>query len=638
VDEPAAVTAAAWHHNEVWIADEAGMLRRFNTQTGQWTVSQWAGSQWTGGGYITALLSDGDALYAGTSIGAEIRLDPPENEMPYNWRRWIGALASGAHGTLYAADRSYYDLEKSVYREGEGIVTYGAPNPFTATDASRQVNALVYDGSTLWAGTDYAGLLRCDPAKGTCATLNTFNSNIPDNTVRDVKLAPDGTPWIAYPGGAARVRDDMFGAISLGGGLSPSGVRSLAFAPDGTFWAAGEYFVAWVDRAGHVTTYSAFDHPLFLDDFKAVVIDKQGHPWFAGANHLITFDGQTWTFFSHTGGAMPFTPGDPPLADVPQFPDPLADYAGWLKTWTRPADDNGLCMHYLQSPTGDAFETRQQIARLTQLRARWVLVNYLDHAQLAQLAPLFAQAGITVIWRPYVSPLAVYPDWAKDVRFLRSLGLPPYMQIYNEPNLEQGPESGTPGQAQATYQQNLVGAVRAVYDAGGYVGLQHIDPDWLRASLRALKAANLNNTFNRLFFVPHPYGFNHPPSYDADLYGVLGFRVMAQVFREEIGFVPMMIAGEGGWRPGEAQDSNFPAVSETLHRDYHLAVFQWFQTGVLSNGEPLPDYLFAFCPWLLSDPFDPAAWFDSRSGDRTLTIQAVEGLPPFVRQFKNLPR
>jgi hypothetical protein len=59
---------------------------------------------------------------------------------------------------------------------------------------------------------------------------------------------------------------------------------------------------------------------------------------------------------------------------------------------------------------------------------------------------------------------------------------------------------------------------------------------------------------------------------------------------------------------------------------------------VLSNGEPLPDYLFAFCPWLLSDQFDPAAWFDSRSGDRTLTIQAVEALPPFVRQFKSLPR
>lgn len=70
-----------------------------------------------------------------------------------------------------------------------------------------------------------------------------------------------------------------------------------------------------------------------------------------------------------------------------------------------------------------------------------------------------------------------------------------------------------------------------------------------------------------------------------------------------------------------------------LHRDYHVAVFEWFRTGQLSNGEPLPDYLFAFSPWLIADPNDPAAWFDSASGNRTLTIEAVEARPPFQREF-----
>lgn len=97
--------------------------------------------------------------------------------------------------------------------------------------------------------------------------------------------------------------------------------------------------------------------------------------------------------------------------------------------------------------------------------------------------------------------------------------------------------------------------------------------------------------------------------------------------------MPVMIAGEGGWRPGEAQDNCYPAISDELHCDYHLAVFDWFRTGTLSDGKALPDYFFAFCPWLISDPADPGTWFDSEAGDRTLTIEVVATYPSFERKF-----
>ena len=43
-------------------------------------------------------------------------------------------------------------------------------------------------------------------------------------------------------------------------------------------------------------------------------------------------------------------------------------------------------------------------------------------------------------------------------------------------------------------------------------------------------------------------------------------------------------------------------------------------------------YPYAVC-FPISDPHDPGAWFDSDSGDRTLTIQAVEAIPSFEREF-----
>ncbi len=294
----------------------------------------------------------------------------------------------------------------------------------------------------------------------------------------------------------------------------------------------------------------------------------------------------------------------------------------WLQTWPRPAHDNGRCLHAVAYPAGDRYEVLEQIARLEQINARWVLVNYIGHDQLSLMAPLFAQAGIMVIWRPFVRPYETYDHWADDVQFLIASGLPPYIQVYNEPSLA-AEWDGQPVD-QALYLDTRHAAIHAVYEAGGFPGLQTINPDWTRAVLQRLKTESTenpkNDVFDRLFYVPHMYGGNHPPEYDADIYSVIGgFQAQARVFEEEIGFVPPMIAGEGGWRPGEAADNRYPAISEELHRDYHVAVFEWFRTGELSNGDPLPDYLFAWCPWLLSDPFDPAAWWDSASGDRTLT-------------------
>lgn len=314
-----------------------------------------------------------------------------------------------------------------------------------------------------------------------------------------------------------------------------------------------------------------------------------------------------------------------------QVVSPRTDYQNYLKSFPRPTNDNGLCIHYLQSPSGDVFEVRQEIARMNKLGMRWVLVNYIGSGMLRVLAPLFAESGIMVIWRPFLRPTQEYKEWAEDVRYLISLGLPPYMQVYNEPSLGQEWNEAKPDQT--IYMRNLFPAMQAVYLAGGYVGLQELEPEWLRADLQMIKNASMTGMLPRLFFIPHAYGFNHPPDYVRDNHAVLGFREFATVFEQELGFVPMMVAGEGGWRPGEAQDERYPAISKAIHRDYHVAVFDWFKSRKLSDGAPLPDYLFAFCPWLLADRNDPAGWFDSRSGDLLETIQAVEAIPPYTRRF-----
>jgi hypothetical protein len=288
-------------------------------------------------------------------------------------------------------------------------------------------------------------------------------------------------------------------------------------------------------------------------------------------------------------------------------------------------------MHNIADAYFDESTVAVQISRLQAMRMPWTVVLYGDENQLMKAAPRYRDAGIMVIWRKWLRADESYYDWGRDIALLKDLGVEPYMQIYNEPSLPAEWLDGEP--KQALFLKNFISAVQQVYNAGGYVGLQFVDDGWLLAALHEIERRGGERVFGRMFLIPHPYGLNHPPDYVEDTNGVLGFLHQADIVQQALGFAPPMIAGEGGWKWNATDDRRFPPIDAERHRDYHLAVFDWFRTGVLSNGQPLPDYLLAFCPWLLSAKLDDSAWFDSFAGDHAPTISAVQGLPVFRRQF-----
>jgi streptogramin lyase len=626
----------------LWTANETGLLTR-------WTVSplQYKQYRLPGEPAIYALTSDGQNIYAGTETGAVWKLNQavPYTQVVSGQSGKVSALVFDGHRNLWYADANDVDPTASEYRAGRGIVLLTSDREkkiFTLvhkidaeSDPLRNVTALTFNPelNVLWAGTRSGWLFRHNIVEGTWQVYDDFRAYAGDNSINDLKYSSDGSLWVAATTGLSVSRNDKWEKFHL---AEDSSALSLAIAQDNTIWVTGEHYIARLNPDHSQQVYHIADNPLLLDRVRFVVLDGQEHPWFVGRRGKIHFDGQTWIaydadvrLFAHFTPLESLTEFVLPPDD---FPSPTKDYTAWLKTWPRPEVDNGRGIHFLQSHQFAPIEAQRQIDRLQALGARWTLVHYADHDQIVRLAPLFQAAGITVVWRPFVRPYQTYGNWAEDVAYLRSRGIGPYIQLYNEPSLAQEWDEGQPID-QEIYLQNLLPAIQQVYEAGGYIGLQLVNPDWLRLTLQTMKAQGMEDVFDRLFFVPHLYGLNHPPAYDEDLNSVLAFRTFAQVLAEELGFVPVMIVGEGGWRPGEAPDNRYPAITETLHRDYHLAVFNWFRTGQLSNGQALPDYLFAFCPWLISDPTDPAAWFDNAAGDRTLTIEGVKTAPPFERRF-----
>jgi hypothetical protein len=620
-------TAATWADGALWTANESGLLTRWNTQDGSYKQYRIPN-----GSVVRSLVAADGQLVAGTDDGSLWLLSSG---------RWqsaracadvaVTSIASDPTGAFWCAcpGEGLVKVTPSQDEVNRQVISASG----RVHDAIQDIRAVAYDPAlaAVWIATRSGELLRYDTHRQQWAEHLT----LPGQPAIYALLAEPGGPvWAATAGGLYTYHDGSVHSCPASFGAAS---RSLARTADGTVWVAGDDRIARVTDCGaSPSVYTDADNPLLLDRHRLVVLDETDLPWFIGRHGKVHFDATSWIAIDadvrRRATFVPVEPVQDAVSPPRAFPSPRASYVDWLRTWPRPSGDNGRGMHFLQTHQYDAIEAQRQINRLVQLGVRWTTVIYRDHTQLRRTAPLFQAAGIAVIWRPFVRPYQSYVSWIEDVTFLRQRGIAPYVQLYNEPELEQE-WNGLCAVNREVYLRMLLPAVRQVYDAGGYVGLQLMTPEWLRATLRAMKAAGMHDVFDRVFFIPHLHGLNHPPHYTEDIHGVLGFREFARVFEQELGFVPVMVAGEGGWRPGEQQDNRFPAITEALHRDYHLEVFNWFRTGRLSDGEPLPDYLFAFCPWLIADPVDPAAWFDSAAGDRTLTIEAVTSLATFERRF-----
>jgi len=299
------------------------------------------------------------------------------------------------------------------------------------------------------------------------------------------------------------------------------------------------------------------------------------------------------------------------------------------------------------------------IERMHELGARGVLTVPGDELQMEKAAVRYRDAGLQVIVRPYTL-IDRRLNFARYTRILLDLGFPGVIQIYNEPGDDREWEDGRPDIP--LFVRKWCDQAEGVIAAGGWAGLQVLDVNVLRMVIAELRTMGLEELWDKTWFCTHDYGLNHPLIYPYDPVNqegipvqhpgwefassieevnrwrvegknpgqtihednncILGFLAFAKVFQEEIGFVPPMIMGEGGWQYGSMQDRRYPRVLDELHAKYHTRFLRIFKDGKLPTGDPLPSYLIGVCFWILSGP-DGDAWYSRTLGLRHQTIEMV---------------
>ncbi|OQY84996.1 MAG: hypothetical protein B6D41_14880 [Chloroflexi bacterium UTCFX4] len=305
-----------------------------------------------------------------------------------------------------------------------------------------------------------------------------------------------------------------------------------------------------------------------------------------------------------------------------------------LASFKRPENDNGRGLHFVLDPSQSNVEGYAPF--LKQMQMKWAVVYAGDELQTTRVAEyLQKEFGIYSNMRVYASgekPKA--PDfWFKFAQRCVKMDIAPYIQIFNEP------EDGREGFDNPEHFGRLWNLrANAVVEGGGYPGLQILAEEFLDAAVMTAS----DDVKKKMYFSLHNYGANHPPIYPypnqtvmQDDTAVLRFLAIAEWFKTRIGFVPPMIGGEGGWLYQNADDKTMSPVDAEKWTDWHYEMFEWFRSGTISNGEPLPDYLFSVCPWLLyASNWYSDSWVNGLDADKKLKlIDKLANDAPFVRQF-----
>lgn len=330
-------------------------------------------------------------------------------------------------------------------------------------------------------------------------------------------------------------------------------------------------------------------------------------PWVLGAQIFQIGSGDWWSFdigsimkplttqiYNRGGGFLPPmpTPGYPRDTGGPTDPH--------LAHFPRPERDNGRALHFILDPSVENVDGFAPW--LDRLGCRWTTVYAGDELQATRVAKtLLTRYGIYSNMRVYANgERPKVPDfWRAFAARCVSENIPPYIQIFNEP------EDGREGWGDIElYRRKWVERAIAVRTGGGFPGLQALSEEYILPVIRSVP----DDVKNNMYFALHNYGANHPPAYPYNIgktvfeddTAALRFIAYAELFRKEWGWVPPFIGGEGGWLYRNQDDKTLPPVTADLWKPWHLEMYNWFRTGVLSNGQALPDYLFSVCPWLLN--------------------------------------
>lgn len=228
----------------------------------------------------------------------------------------------GALGNVMSLDGTDWDVEPTEYREVRMIAIDSAGNRWITTASgvdrnratqsipggARKFTPIIVDkNGIVWVGSE-SGLFRYDSS---WTQYSSSNSQLPEGGVNALALAPDGTTiWIGMQfNGLVKYDGNTWTKYSANDypEMGSDIVRALACDPNN-----GDVYVGTADagfsrfNGTSFTLYNTSNSPLPLDNVTALYVDRNGTAWVGTGNQGIArVKGSTWNVFSNDNSGLP---------------------------------------------------------------------------------------------------------------------------------------------------------------------------------------------------------------------------------------------------------------------------------------------------------------------------------------------
>jgi hypothetical protein len=260
----------------------------------------------------------------------------------------------------------------------------------------------------------------------------------------------------------------------------------------------------------------------------------------------------------------------------------------------KPIRDSGVGIHFGNCTVANL---ERWLPDLKALHMKWVVLASESEEDIGRVSARLLQEGIMPIARPQKRI-----NCGADFGILARRCGTPYVQIYNEPGIDA--TAWRKGEIPKNYQEihlnKWIAQAYKVRAAGYKAGLQIGDPAELYDFLIEMKRRGDDSLWPDMWLALHLYPpLTKPPLHPNPPYictpdctehyfAPQGFRPFAAACEAVIGYPLKMAVTEGGYDDGQGTPER--------RAKWMVQIYELFKTG------EAPDYLLAWCPFILAAP------------------------------------
>ena len=137
-------------------------------------------------------------------------------------------------------------------------------------------------------------------------TYNIENSDINDNTIKDILVDKANTIWIGtWHNGVIKINSNNYDFINSSNSNLPNDIiHCFAMGNNNTIWVGSYNGLAKIER-NNVTAFTTNNSGIPSNYIADINIDKENNLWVGTTNGLAKFDGTQWTIFNIHNSSIP---------------------------------------------------------------------------------------------------------------------------------------------------------------------------------------------------------------------------------------------------------------------------------------------------------------------------------------------